>query len=139
MVTSMPSLAAANASASAAREVRAEWLFSLQIGLCSVPDIVAHACEPEGRPLLRLGLVRLLEAQDRWSRTSAINTINQTLRILGKPELTPREAAKLNVQWLVDARSGGRRQLALADALDRKANPPWAGFPYSPQQKGQPA
>lgn len=139
MVTVMPDLAVANASAINARAVRAEWLATLQIGLCTIADIVTFACEPDGRPLLKLGLVRLLEAQDGWSRHRAIATINQTARLLKLQELTSAAATKLNVQWLVDARSGGRRQLALADAMDGKNELPWPGFPYSPQTKGDTA
>lgn len=136
MAVTMPSLAEANVSAARARDVRGEWLYSLQLGAVGVGDIIAHACEPEGRPLLRISVVRLLEAQDGWSRAAAIAAMNQALRVLGRAELAPREVLKLNIQWLVDARSGGRRQLALADAMDEKSDPPWLGFPYSPHQKG---
>ncbi|WP_433673919.1 hypothetical protein [Microbacterium gorillae] len=136
MAVTLPSLAVANESAEHARQVRADWLFSLQDGVVSMFDIITQACEPDGRPLLRIGLVRLLEHQDGWSRHAAITTINQTLRLLSLPELSARGAAKLTVQWLVDARSGGRRQLAFADAMDSKTQLPWPGFPYSPQQEG---
>lgn len=129
MVT--PSLAVANVSAARARQVRAEWLASLQIGVCTISDVITYACEPSGRPLLRLSVVRLLTEQDGWTRAAAVNTVNHALRLLDQPELKPGAAAKLNLQWLVDARAGGRRILALTDAMDPKSEQPWSGFPYA--------
>jgi len=136
VTATLPSLTTANVSAARARAVRAEWLTSLKLGLCTVPDLINHACSPDGRPLLRIGLVRLLTEQDGWTRNGAVATINQALRLLGQPEMTSQQASKLHVQWLVDSRSGGRRVQALTDAMDPKMHQPWGGFPYASRPQG---
>lgn len=135
-MTVRPPLAVANRYAAQARTLRAEWLVSLHEGLITFTDLVEYACTPDGRPLLRIGLMRLLSEQDGWNRTRAWDTINRTLAVLGDAPLTRAEAAKLTVQWLVDARAGERRILAFTDALDPKDALPWSGFPYAPADTG---
>lgn len=132
MTPAPPDRHTAASRAAAARRTRAEWVLSVHLGVTTVPDLIRAARTPEGRPLLRARLATVLAAQDGWSRTRALDAVAHIHRVLGEPADTPARAAARTVQWLVDARCGGHRLHALADALNTPRTAPWAGFPYTP-------
>lgn len=131
-MTSRPPLATANKAASRARNIRAEWLTGIHMGLFAPADVIKAACEPDGAPLRRITLMRLLTEQDGWGRGKATSALERTLRLLDMDPANHR-VNTLTIQWLIDARAGGRRVHALADALNTNAETPWEGFPYAPQ------
>ena len=126
-----PSVSVAQMSAAHARVVRAEWHTSVSLGLTTLSDVVREACSPTGRPLLRMSLLRLLAERPGEGPASALRILNLTLTTLGLPLASRAQASRLNIQWLVDGRAGGRRILAFTDACDAKDEPPWPGFPYA--------
>lgn len=131
-MTTRPPLATANQAADRARNIRAEWLTGIHMGLFTPADIIEAACEPDGKPLLRITLMRLLTEQDGWGLPKAKTVLERTLRLLDlRPAAHPTRT--LTVQWLIDARAGGRRIHALADAINDTTEIPWAGFPYTTQ------
>lgn len=127
----LPELSVANAARKTAAEVRAHAIAEISSDMSNISRILQRACLPEGRPLLRLPLVRLLSAQTGVSRRSAQCRVARMHELLGLA--VPRTAVidRLTVGWLIDSRSGGRRVLALADAHDKKDEEPWPGFPYT--------
>jgi len=131
----MPSLNSANLSRAEADRMRAEWLLRVHDGTTTVTELIRQACAPGYHPLLRIPLVRLLADQDGWGRARAFRTINRTLALLGKQPISRAEASRLPLQWLLDARSGGRRCMALSDAARQQTREsrPWTGWPYLPE------
>jgi hypothetical protein len=132
---SRPSLATANIARAEANAERAAVLAQLAIGNTTVSEIIARACLPDGKALLRLPLARMLASQSGWTKRKARTVVRSTLFVLGKREGTNEEVDRLTLMWLVDARAGGRRVRAFADALDPKSSPPWPGFPYAAPQR----
>lgn len=124
------SLALANTAKRAAEYTRSDWLVSLSTGFTSIPDLIRRATTEEGRPLRRITLRQLLETQDGWGRARATRVLSRTTSLLGHEP-----TSRLTVAWLIDARAGGRRVHALADALAER-DVPWIGFPYAPLPAG---
>lgn len=132
MAGTMPSLAAANTARAEANAQRGRALADLRSGASDVPGILRSACLPEGAALRRITLVRLLSGQEGWSKRQARSTVRSILDALGyRNTADERRIDQLTIMWLIDARAGGRRVRAFADALDPKENPPWRGFPFA--------
>lgn len=127
----IPDLATANAAKAAAEDARGRALADLETRASEVADIVRGSCFPEGAALRRIPLVRLLSGRPGTSKRHARAVVRQTLAVLGERNRTDRQVDALTIMWVIDARSGGRRIRALADALDPKEQAPWQGFPYA--------
>lgn len=128
---SRPSLAVANSARAEAIAERGRALAELRSGASDVTGILRRACLPEGKALRRITLVRLLSGQDGWTKRQARATVRSALGILGDPRPDESVVDQLTIMWLIDARAGGRRARAFADALDPKVLPPWPGFPFA--------
>jgi hypothetical protein len=124
------SLALANTAKKASARTRAEWLTSLSMGVISISDLIEAATTEDNRALRRITLRQLLSTQEGWGRAKTSRVLFLTTHLLG---LEP--TSRLTVAWLLDARAGGRRVRALADALFDRAQP-WIGFPYAPLPAG---
>lgn len=122
-------LALAHTAKREAERMRAEWLYSVQVGVLTVPDLIQAATSESGRPLRRITLNQLLEAQG-WGRARNQRALDHIRNLLGTTS-----DRRLNVAWLVDARADGRRLQVWADALKERV-PPWTGFPYTPCPQG---
>lgn len=123
-------LALANTAKFEAQRTRADWLISLESGVTSISDLIKAATTEEGRALRRITLRQLLMSQEGWGRARAERVLSHTTQILGH-----NPTSRLTVAWLIDARAGGRRVHALADALKTRTEP-WIGFPYAPAPTG---
>jgi hypothetical protein len=106
-----------------------EWLDSLSTGLNSISDLITAATSEDDRALRRLSLRQVLLHQKGWGRARTERVLSDLLSSLG---LEP--TRRLTVAWLIDARAGGRRVRALADAYPGVQ--PWIGFPYAPLPAG---
>lgn len=129
--TDRPSLQAANEARREADAERGRALAELSVGASHVADILRRAYLPEDRALRRIPLVRLLSGQEGTSKRQARAVIRQTLSLLEDRDRTEPQVDRITVMWVIDARAGGRRIRALADALDPKEQGPWKGFPYA--------
>lgn len=118
----------------AAEDARHRALLSVSDGLLTVWDVLREAAAPQGKHLLKLRLVRLLEAQPGWSRTRADRVVRHAASLEELALPTRRDLGAIRVAWVIDARVGARRWLALADAVKvtDDPGPAWPGFPYSP-------
>lgn len=123
------SLALANSAKPAAARTRADFLLSLQTGLISISELIDAATSEDDRALRRLTLRQVLLHQEGWGRARTERVLSELTSSLG---LAP--TRRLTVAWLIDARAGGRRVRALADALSGAQ--PWIGFPYAPLPAG---
>lgn len=126
-----------HAAKARAEEARHRALLSVSEGLLTVWDVLREAAGPDGKHLLKLRLARVLEAQPGWSRSRADKVVRHAASLESLALPTRREVSATRVSWVVDARAGARRWLALADAI-KVANDPgpaWPGFPYAPPPK----
>ncbi len=129
-VPPLPSAGELAAARTHAKEVRAEWVLRIHREQATVQEAVAFATTREGRPLLALGLTRLLAAQKSWSRAQADRAIVHVHDTLNIPLPPVRDRSRLTVKWLIDGRTGGRRLLAVAD-FQTSAGKPYTGFPFA--------
>lgn len=130
IIPPLPSTGELAAARTHAKETRAEWVLRIHREQSTVQDTVAFATTRDGRPLLALGLARLLAAQKGWSRSQADRAIIHIHNTLSIPLPALRERSRLTVKWLIDGRTGGRRVLALAD-FQTTTGKPYAGFPFA--------
>lgn len=123
------SLEKANQKKFDAERTRSEWIASLYSGVLSVPDLLQAAAGrgPDAAALRRISLRRLLTAQPDWGSARATRVLDHLSGLFGVPE-----ERRLNVAWLIDARTDGRRLHAFADALHPRGTP-WPGFPLAPE------
>lgn len=126
----IPSAGVLAAARTHAKEMRAEWVLRIHRQQVTVHEAIAHATTHEGRPLLALGLTRLLSAQKSWSRAHADRALVHIHTTLDMPLPPLRERSRLTVKWLIDGRTGGRRLLALAD-FQTPLGKPYPGFPFA--------
>ncbi|WP_104136662.1 hypothetical protein [Cryobacterium sp. Y62] len=118
-----------NAARAAAQEIRSEWLTAVTIGVLTIHDLVEHAAAPEGRPLMRLPLRRLLLASPDFTIKEAdriLKHVSDVLRLRDDDRRNQR-----TVQWLLDDRTGCRRFMAWMDAIAPRERP-WSGWPATP-------
>lgn len=114
-----------------ANKVRAEWLVAISEGILTADDLVRAACDPDGKPLLKISLRQLVMAQPGFGPARAD-------RILGKMHValfghaTPTDKVT-TVAHLVDPRTVGRRYVAFRDAMCDRTTPV-AGFPFAALQ-----
>lgn len=113
----------------AAQRMRAAVLIDVAEGRRGLKDVIELSTFGEHRPLLRLSLRQLLIAQPGWGPARADRVIQQMLAVL---DLEGTDIRKITMQWLLDSRAGGRRFMALCDALMPKTAP-WPGFPFAPR------
>ena len=130
IIPPLPTTGELAAARTHAKEVRAEWVLQIHREEATVQDAVAFATTRDGRPLLALGLTRLLAAQKGWPRSQADRAITHIHDTLNIPLPTLRERSRLTVKWLIDGRTGGRRLLALAD-FQTNTSKPYTGFPFA--------
>jgi hypothetical protein len=128
MIQDAPSL---RSHQSKANEIRAEYLAGIYTGVLTVDDVVDAAISYEPA-LLRISLQQLLLSQPGVGRTAARRIVARTLEYLDAPSSTRGKAASLNLAWLADRRTGGRRYIcwnsALAAERPRRVA---AGFPFA--------
>jgi hypothetical protein len=125
-----PNLDVANSARAAARIIRARHLLEIAGSTTSVHETLAAATTDAGRPLLRLTLRQLLMAQPGWGEHRAAAVLRKVLQVSGATSIATR---KLTVSWVLDSRAGGRRFMALCDAITAKDSAPWPGFPFAPR------
>lgn len=130
--TARPVLLAPDELAEARRRasrIRAEWLVSIAEGIVTIDDLIRAACEPDGKPLMKISLSQLLLAQPGVGKAKAERVLRKMHTTLsGRGADTTRVETVAN---LIDPRSEGRRYLAFRDALcDRQT--PVTGFPFAP-------
>lgn len=113
-----------NTARRAASRARAEWLVGLESGFVTVGDVLEYSTNENGAVVNKLKLRSMLTAAHGAPRAKAI--VKHMLAIL---ELEV-PSSELTVGWLMDQRTGGRRVMALADALNPKTGPPFPGFPF---------
>lgn len=124
-------LSHANTAREAAIRVRAAATLSVARGEMTVWDVLQDA--ETSRPHGKITLKQLLLAQEGWGPSRALAALTRTARTVGWDRDT-KAVSRLNIDWLLDPRAGGRRILAFADALmPAKDEPPWPGFPYTPE------
>lgn len=103
-------------AANDARAARSGWLAALSSGMVSVADVLAAACaSPALRRLLLVDVLVASEVSDHAPSTAAKMAkakMASMSRYLGTPV-----DAKVNLAWLFDARSEGRRLDALANTM----------------------
>lgn len=128
-----PSLEKANFAAKKARQIRAKWLTAIHLDVCTISDLISYACEnKDAKPLLRITLVRLLSDQKNWNKTKAIHALEQIITLLDNPPMPENDILRIDVQWLLDSRSGGRRIKAFCDVTQRHEKEiPWTNFPFT--------
>lgn len=118
---------------------RASALISVTEGWLSIWDVITAAGGADGKHLLRLRLHQLLVAQEGWGPARADRVIAATVSATSPrakhTTIEGKRGRELRLSWLLDARVGGNRVLALADAM-RAPKPalPWPGFPYTPPE-----
>lgn len=109
-----------------ANQARGEWMLSVAEGLMSVDDLIAVACNDDGRPLRKLRLEQVIAAQPDVSLAEAKRQVASISRISGYKDDKP-----MLVGWLIDARSQGTRIDAWVDASTPREI--WTGFPFTSQ------
>lgn len=118
-------LAAGRERLARARRQRHQALADVALGHLTPHDVVVAAAQPHGRPLLRIGIRPLLGSQPGWGN----RTVNRFLDHLSG--ICPLPNRDIQIRWILDPRSGGRRFLAWLDTW-RPQRPPWPDFPYTP-------
>ncbi|WP_412905262.1 hypothetical protein [Aeromicrobium sp. 179-A 4D2 NHS] len=132
MTQTRPPLLAPDELAEARRRAsrtRAEWLVAITEGVVTVDDLIRAACEPDGKPLMKISLSQLLLAQPGVGKAKAERVLRKTHTALsGRGDDSQPLQTVAN---LVDPRSGGRRYVAFRDALSDRQTPV-TGFPFAP-------
>lgn len=127
----------------AAERLRSEFLFGIHDGLFTIPEVINAAIEAENRALLKSRLYQLLLAAREISEPAARRIVEGTLALsAGRDAPTARSISttyqSMNLKWLLDARSSGRRLACLFEMMVRegvgvtKRSAPWPGFPMAP-------
>lgn len=124
------SLALADSAKRKAEHTRADALVSLHWGSLSISDLITAATYEGSQPLRRITLRQLLGSQAGWGRARVSRVLASITSLLGHEP-----TSRLTVAWLIDARAGGRRVHATADATYSRTQP-WIGFPYAPLPSG---
>ncbi len=124
------------AAAAEARHLRAEYLVAVAKGMIDPVDLLEAARATSHRALrtIRLSQVFAARADDAPESTRNTKTPWPKLRrrLLAALDLAALPDTKMTVSWLLDPRAGGRRWLALHDALRSRDEAPWSGFPWEP-------
>ncbi|ACV79047.1 hypothetical protein [Nakamurella multipartita] len=118
----------------AALRLRAEWLEALHEGLVTPVDLFRHAATIDGRPLLALTLRQILTHAGGLSGKTIHTRLTRLRARCGADRISMRQ---LTVGWLLDSRCRGRRLacwFSLQPSIQRE--PPWTGFPFTPQTRG---
>lgn len=119
---SLPPIEVANAARAEAIRLRAEWLIAVADGRATTGEVLAAACQPGGKPLRRIRLSALLEAQPGWGPARARRVVNVVTSKVGiAVTATP------TVGWLVNRRYPHR-----LDAWSEVVAPdevPWPDYP----------
>lgn len=118
-----------------AQRTRGTHLYSVVEGMSSIWDVLDAATQPEGIPLRKLTLPRLLAAQPGWGPVRVERLLTQMSDLCG---MNVPGQSEMTIGWMLDTRAGGRRFEALVDAMSRVdesgrevvTTTPWPGFPY---------
>ena len=111
----------------AARRERAELLVDIAKGLLTPREFIDMARDPWWIALRRASLKQVIISEPdvgagRWRQVRDRMLDALDIKVPDK---------YLTVGWVLDPRAGGRRYLALVDAL-RPREAPWPGFPWEP-------
>lgn len=129
--------AAASRAAMAANALRGRWLEELRSGAVKVGDLLTAAQGPDGAPLRRIRLTKLLAAVYGTGHAAQEERLERFLRVAAiSPMPSPDERSRLDVAWLTDPRTGGTRLWSFADTISHDRSPAWAGFPFTPSEEG---
>jgi len=123
-------LTLADARRTASRRRMAE-LVRLSMGQTTVEEIIADACLPEHKALLKIRLHQLLENSPSLGPRSARERFARFARVAGVDLST---AKTLTIAWLITPQSGGqRRELWLDTVVGYGVSPEpyWEGFPWA--------
>jgi len=116
-----------------ASRARAEWLVGLESGFVTIADVLQYSTSENGAPVQKLKLGSMLTAAHGAARARA--AVKHILAVLEVDV----PASEVTVGWLMDSRTGGRRLMALSDALNPKDAPPVPGFPFRTAASAQEA
>ncbi len=126
---SQSQLADGRTAARAADEYRARILSQVSLGELDAAGVVLAASEDsqQARWISRIRLVKLLAAIPRWNKPRARAALNVAF-----PKV---DADQLNIAWLLDGRTKGRRVIGFAGLLTARGDGPWPGFPFTDPPK----
>lgn len=110
-----------------ARHARADHLNAVYEGILTPLDVIDAAHEPTALALRKIPLDQLMLAVDGTSVPEWRRIRDQMLAVLDL-QVPDRD---LTIGWLIDPRAGGRRLHALRDAMSKRIDVPWPGFPWS--------
>ena len=99
----------------------------------TLADLMQATSVSQGKTLLNLRLTRLTGAATGWPRHRVLRALNNMCRILRLDDL---DVTTLNLAWLLDVRTSGRRLSVWIDQITPHPTH-WVGFPYSPPACGQ--
>lgn len=116
-----------------AHRKRMQVLLTVSRGEATLEDVIRSACEPGQSALLRIRLTQLLMAQPDVGRATAYGLLRRMMHVLGSGQGSEKSIHSLNIAWLVNPHSGGRRWDAWLDAVMTEPDVPvWEGFPWRP-------
>lgn len=104
---------------------RARVLSMVSLGELDAGQVVVDAASDtqQGRWVSRIKLVKLLAAIPRWNRPRA----RRALQVV----FPKANVDQVNIAWLLDGRTRGRRVIGFAGLLTPRGDGPWPGFPFS--------
>lgn len=112
-----------------ANRVRAEWLVALSQGIATVDDLLRAACEPDGKPLMKISLRQLFLSQPGVGEQRSKKVVRQ-LHVAAFGHDDTKWTPLKTVANLLDTRAHGARYLSLRDALATRTTPA-DGFPFA--------
>lgn len=125
----IPDIHEANEARERARRLRAKWRLALSSGSASLAQFLEVASTPGGRPLRSVLVVDVLSDAYGMGAARSRRIVEKVVDVSGA-----RIPKRLDVAWLLDSRSAGRRVLALCDEMTPlRGGRPWEGFPWAPQ------
>lgn len=104
---------------------RARVLSMVSLGELDAGQVVVDAASDtqQARWVSRIKLVKLLAAIPRWNRPRARRALQVAF-----PKVN---VDQVNIAWLLDGRTKGRRVIGFAGLLTPRGDGPWPGFPFS--------
>lgn len=115
--------------ARAASAERASWLVSIHRGFLDINAFFVELHSSPQGPLYRIRLQELLRVSGRSVQESS-RLLRQVIAVADPKNKRP--IGRLTIAWLTDKRAGGRRAIALEDALAPRGLP-WPGYPLAPE------
>lgn len=125
-----PTVKQLNAARQAAGMLRARTLTRVAVGQITPEQVIAAAAKPNGVPLRRISVRKLLASQPGWGDTRVGRVTDHLRRAL--PGCPPRPT----IGWLLDPRVSNPSTDRLTEfasvAGPHRVDVPWTGWPYVP-------